>query len=69
MIKTFLGTDGHYDIDDNGNVIQRMIDRFGKFTGEIKKYRNARNIPNLLDREGVINLLQMLKIYKFTGRC
>ena len=68
-MRTFIGKEGHYDIEDNGSVIQRMVDGFGRFTGAIKEYRDISKIPNPFDREAIKNLLKMLKIYKFVGRC
>lgn len=68
MSKTFFGFDGQYDIDDDGNIIHRMIDQFGKLTGIFKVYKSVKKIPNLIDRSKIEHLLQMMKIYKFTGR-
>ena len=68
-MRTFIGNEGHYDIEDNGSVIQRMVDSFGRFTGTIKEYKDISKIPNPFDREAIKNLLKMLKIYNFVGRC
>ena len=67
-MKTFIGKEGYYDIEDNGNVIQRMIDGLGKLTGIIKEYRDINKIPNPFDRDAINNLLKLLNIYKFVGR-
>jgi hypothetical protein len=67
-MKTFIGKDGRYDIDDSGSIIQQMVDGFGKLTGKIKKYKDANKIPNPFDREAIKNLLKLLKIYNFGGR-
>ena len=68
MSKTYIGQDGHYDIDDDGKVIQRMVNEFGRLTGITKVYSNFKRIPNLLDRNKIEYFLQMLKIYKVSGR-
>ena len=68
-MKTFIGTDGYYEIDDTGTVMQKMVDSLGRFTGKFKRYKDASKIPNPLDREGVLNLLQLLRVYKLSGRC
>ena len=68
MSKTYIGQDGHYDIEDDGKVIQRMVYEFGRLTGITKVYSNFKRIPNLLDRNKIEYFLQMLKIYKVSGR-
>lgn len=68
MSKTYIGQDGHYDIDDDGKVIQKMVNEFGRLTGITKVYSNFKRIPNLLDRNKIEYFLQMLKIYKVSGR-
>jgi hypothetical protein len=68
-MRTFIGKDGRYDIKDNGNIIQMMVDSLGKLNGKIKEYRDVNKIPNPFDREAIKNLLKMLKIYTFGGRC
>lgn len=68
MSKTYIGQDGQYDIDDNGKVIQRMVNEFGRLTGITKVYSNVKKIPNLIDRNKIEYFLQMLNIYKFSGR-
>jgi len=68
-MQTFIGKEGYYEIEDNGNVIQRMVDGLGKLTGLIKEYRDVNKIPNPFDREAVNNLLRILNLYKFVGRC
>ena len=66
-MKTFIGEEGYYDIEDNGNVIQRMVDGLGKLTGIIKEYRDINKIPNPFDREAIDNLLKLLNLYKFVS--
>lgn len=68
-MKTFIGKDGQYEIDDNGNVIQWMVDSLGKITGKIKEIKDVTKIPNPFDREAVKNLLKLLRIYHIGGRC
>ncbi len=68
MSKTYIGQDGQYDIDDDGKVIQRMVNEFGRLTGITKVYFNFKKIPNLLDRNKIEYFLQMIKIYKVSGR-
>jgi hypothetical protein len=68
-MRTFIGKDGRYDIKDNGSIIQMMVDSLGKLNGKIKEYRDVNKIPNPFDREAIKNLLKMLKIYTFGGRC
>jgi len=67
-MKTFIGKEGYYDIEDNGNVIQRMVDGLGKLTGIIKEYRDINKIPNPFDRDAINNLMKLLHLYKFVGR-
>lgn len=66
-MQTFIGNDGHYDIEDNGNVIQRMVDGFGRLTGMIKEYKDISKIPNPFDREAIKNLLKLLNLYKYVS--
>lgn len=68
-MRTFIGKEGYYDIEDNGNIIQRMVDSFGKVTGIVKQYKDINKIPNTFDRDAVNNILRLLKIYTFVGRC
>jgi hypothetical protein len=68
MSKTYIGQDGHYDIEDDGKIIQRMVNEFGRLTGITKVYSNFKKIPNLLDRNKIEYFLQMLNIYKVSGR-
>lgn len=68
MSKTYIGQDGHYDIEDDGKIIQRMVNEFGRLTGITKVYSNFKRIPNLLDRDKIEYFLQMLNIYKVSGR-
>ncbi|MBW3020433.1 hypothetical protein KY334_03995 [Candidatus Woesearchaeota archaeon] len=67
-MQTYIGQDGHYDIEDDGKIIQRMVNEFGRLTGITKVYSNVKRIPNLLDRNKIEYFLQMLKIYKVSGR-
>ena len=68
MSKTYIGQDGHYDIEDDGKIIQRMVNEFGRLTGITKVYSNFKRIPNLLDRNKIEYFLQMLHIYKVSRR-
>ena len=68
MSKTYIGQDGHYEIEDDGKIIQRMVNEFGRLTGITKVYSNFKRIPNLLDRDKIEYFLQMLNIYKVSGR-
>lgn len=68
-MRTFIGKEGYYDIDDNGSVIQRMVDGLGKLTGIIKEYKDISKIPNPFDRDAIKNLLKVLTLYNFVGRC
>lgn len=67
-MRTFIGYEGHYDIYDNGQVIVRLVNELGKLTGAIKKLSNVANIYNDADRNGVMHLLQVMKIYKLLGQ-
>ncbi|NWG27931.1 MAG: hypothetical protein HXY48_05275 [Ignavibacteriaceae bacterium] len=66
-MQTFIGNDGQYDIEDNGNVIQRMVDGFGRLTGMIKEYKDISKIPNPFDRDAIKNLLKLLNLYKYVS--
>ena len=68
MSKTYIGQDGHYDIEDDGKIIQKMVNEFGRLTGITKVYSNFKRIPNPLDRNKIEYFLQMLNIYKVSGR-
>ncbi|HMN48333.1 MAG TPA: hypothetical protein PKD67_04315 [Ignavibacteriaceae bacterium] len=68
MSKTYIGQDGHYDIEDDGRIIQRMVNEFGRLTGITKVFSNFKRIPNIFDREKIEYLLQLMNIYKFSGR-
>ena len=68
-MQTFIGKEGYYDINENGSVIQRMVDGLGKLTGIIKEYKDISKIPNPFDRDAVKNLLKVLTLYNFVGRC
>jgi hypothetical protein len=63
-MRTFVGYEGHYDIYDSGRIILKLADEVGKFTGDIKKFSNAKNISNDADRNGVLHLLQIMQLYK-----
>jgi hypothetical protein len=63
-MRTFVGYEGHYDIYENGRIILKLADEVGKFTGNIKKFSNAKNISNDADRNGVLHLLQIMRLYK-----
>jgi hypothetical protein len=68
-MRTFIGKEGYYDIEDNGNIIQRMVDGLGRFTGIVKEYKDITKIPNPFDRDAIKNILRLLTIYTFVGRC
>jgi hypothetical protein len=68
MSKTYIGQDGHYDIEDDGRIIQRMVNEFGKFTGITKVISNVKKIPNLIDRNKIEYFIQLIQIYKYSGR-
>lgn len=68
MSKTYIGQDGHYDIEDDGRIIQKMVNEFGRLTGITKVFSNFKRIPNIFDREKIEYLLQLMNIYKFSGR-
>ncbi len=68
MSKTYIGQDGQYDIEDDGKIIQRMVNEFGRLTGITKVYSNFKKIPNIIDRNKIEYFLQLTKIYKFSGR-
>ncbi len=68
MSKTYIGIDGHYDIEDDGKIIQRAVNEFGRLTGISKVFSNVKKIPNLIDRNKIEYLIQLLNIYKFSGR-
>ena len=67
-MRTFIGFEGQYDIYDSGSVVLRIADDDGKFNGKIKKFLNAKNIANIADRNGVLHLLQLMRIYKTLGQ-
>lgn len=68
MSKTYIGYDGHYEIDDDGKIIQRLVNSLGEYTGITKIYRDVRKIPNLLDRDKIEYFLQLLKIYRIGAK-
>lgn len=68
MSKTYIGFDGQYEIDDQGNIVHQLIDQFGRVTGITKFYSNVKKIPNIFDREKIEYLIQLMNIYRFTGR-
>ena len=63
-MRTFVGYEGHYDIYENGRIILKLANEVGKFTGTIKKISDANNISNDADRNGVLHLLQIMRVYK-----
>ncbi len=67
-MRTFIGFEGQYDIYDSGSVVLRIADEDGKSNGKIKKFLNAKNIANIADRNGVLHLLQLMRIYKTLGQ-
>jgi hypothetical protein len=68
MSKTYIGRDGQYEIEDDGKIVQRMVNEFGKLTGITQVISNVKRIPNIIDRNKIEYFLQMLKIYKVSGR-
>lgn len=67
-MRTFIGYEGHYEIYDNGQVIVKLVNELGRLTGKIKKLSNVAHIYNDADRNGVLHLLQVMKIYKVLGQ-
>ncbi|MGB5849849.1 MAG: hypothetical protein WBH40_15250 [Ignavibacteriaceae bacterium] len=63
-MRTFVGYEGHYDIYDSGRIILKLADEVGKITGNIKKFSDAKKISNDADRNGVLHLLQVMRLYK-----
>ena len=63
-MRTFVGYDGHYEIYDSGRITLKFADEVGKFTGNTKKYSNAKKISNDADRNGVLHLVQVMRLYK-----
>ena len=63
-MRTFIGYDGRYDIFESGRVILKHADEVGKFTGDVKEFSNAKKISNDADRNGVLHLVQVMRIYK-----
>lgn len=68
MSKIYIGFDGQYVIDDQGNIVHKLIDQFGRISGITRIYKSVKKIPNLFDRERIEYLIQLMNIYKFTGR-
>ncbi|MGQ9799401.1 MAG: hypothetical protein ACUVRG_08920 [Ignavibacterium sp.] len=68
MSKTYIGFDGQYEIDDQGNIVHQLIDQFGRVTGITKVYKSVKKNPNIFDCEKIEYLIQLMSIYKFTGR-
>ncbi|MBI5661084.1 MULTISPECIES: hypothetical protein [Ignavibacterium] len=68
MSKTYIGFDGQYEIDEQGNIVHQLLDQFGRATGMTRVYKSVKKIPNLIDREKIEYLIQIMNIYKFTGR-
>lgn len=67
-MRTFIGFEGHYDIYDNGQIIVRLVNELGKLTGKIKKLSNVAHIYNDADRNGVLHLLQVMRMYNVLGQ-
>lgn len=63
-MRTFVGYEGHYDIYDNGRIILRIADEVGRPNGNVRKFSNANHISNNADRNGVLHLVQVMRIYK-----
>ena len=68
MSKTYIDYDGHYEIEDDGKVIQMLVNSLGEFTGITKIYSDVKKIPNLLDRDKIEYFLQLLRIYKIGAK-
>ena len=62
-MRTFIGFEGHYEIYDSGTIILHLADEIGKLTGSTRKINNAKRISNEADRNGVLHLLQVMRIY------
>ena len=56
------------EIEDDGKIILKIVNRVGEISGLTKVYRDVRKIPNLLDRKGIEHILQLMKIYRTVGR-
>ena len=63
-MRTFVGYEGHYDIYENGRIILKLANEVGKCTGDTIKISNAKKISNDADRNGVLHLLQIMRLYK-----
>lgn len=63
-MRTFIGFDGQYDIYDSERIILRIADDLGKLNGKIKRITNIRHIVNDADRNGVLHLLQVMRLYR-----
>lgn len=63
-MRTFIGFEGHYDIYDNGSIVLHSADALGRLTGLKKKLTNPNKIYNEADRNGVLHLLQVMKVYR-----
>jgi hypothetical protein len=63
-MRTFIGFEGQYNIFNSGSILMRITDEHGKCNGKIKKISSAYEISNILDRKGVIHLLQIMRVYK-----
>ncbi len=44
MSKTYIGFDGHYDIEDDGKIIQNMVNDLGILNGITKVYSNVKKM-------------------------
>ncbi len=67
MVRTFIGIEGHYEIDDEGKIAFKATDDSGNCIGEVKHFRTVKHIRNDADRNGVLHLLQLMRIYKTIG--
>jgi len=67
-MRTFIGFEGQYDIYDSGSVVLKIADEDGKINGKVKKFSNPKHISNNADRNGVLHLLQLMRIYKTLGQ-
>lgn len=63
-MRTFIGFDGQYDIYDSERIILRIADDLGKLNGKIKRITNLRHITNDADRNSILHLLQVMRLYR-----
>jgi len=66
-MRTFIGIEGHYEIDDEGRIVFKCVDDSGRITGEIRKFKDIQQIKNHADRNGVLHLIQLMRIHRTIG--